>query len=54
MERLSNDHENHPNQQKNGHKLCKETGHPILSLLESQWKLRRQHDENFPMEGEPL
>ena len=25
-------------------------GHPVLSLLESQWKLRQQHDQNFPME----
>ena len=31
-------------------KLCDETGHPVLSLLESQWKLRQQHDQNFPME----
>ena len=23
-------------------------GHPVLSLLESQWKLRQQHDHNFP------
>ena len=26
-------------------------GHPILSLLKSQWKLRQQYDHNFPMEG---
>ena len=25
-----------------------------LSLLENQWKLRQQHDQNFPMEGKPL
>ena len=25
----------HPNQQKNSHKLCNETGHLVLSLLES-------------------
>ena len=31
-----------------------ETGLPVLSLLESQWKLRQQHDLNFPMEGKPL
>ena len=23
-------------------------------LMESQWKLRQQHDQNFPMEGKPL
>ena len=30
MEHLSNDHEDHPNQHKNSHKLCDETGHPIV------------------------
>ena len=39
MEHLSNDHDDHPNQQENGHKLCDETGHTVLSLKESQWKL---------------
>ena len=50
MEHLSNDHEDHLNQHENSY----ETGHPVLSLLESQWKLRQQHDQNFPMEGKPL
>ena len=54
MEHLSSDHEDHPNQHENNHKLCSEMGHPVLSLLESQWKLRQQHDQNFPMEGKPL
>ena len=54
MEHLSNDREDHPNQHENSHKLCSETGHPVLSLLESQLKLRQQHDQNFPMEGMPL
>ena len=53
MEHLSNDHEDHPNQHENSHKLCDETGHPVLSLLESQWKLRQQHDQNFP-EGKAI
>ena len=44
----------HPNQQKNSHKLCDETGHLVLSLLESQWKLRQQHNHNFPIGGKPL
>ena len=22
-----------------------------MNLMESQWKLRQQHDHNFPMEG---
>ena len=26
-------------------------GHPALSLTESQKKLRKQHDQNFSMEG---
>ena len=47
MEHLSNDHEDRPNQHDNSHKLCDETGHPLLNLMESQWKLRQQHDQNF-------
>ena len=54
MKHLSNDHEDHPNQLKNSHKLCDELGHPVLSLLEGQWKLRQQLDQNFPLEGKPL
>ena len=30
MEHLSNDHEDHPNQDENSHKLCHEKGHPLL------------------------
>ena len=54
MEHLSNDHKDHPNQHENSHKPHDETGYPVLSLLESQWKLRQQHDQNFPKEGKPL
>ena len=43
MEYLSIDHEDRLNQHENGQKLCDEMGHPVLSLTESQWKLR-QHD----------
>ena len=32
MECLSNYHKDHINQNKNSHKLCSETGHPILGL----------------------
>ena len=53
MEHLSNDHKDHPNHHKNSHKLCNEMGHPVYSLMESQWKLR-QHYQNFIMEGKPL
>ena len=35
-------------------KLCNEMEHPVLSLTESQWKLRETHDQTFPMEGKPL
>ena len=45
MEHLSNGPKNCPNQHENSHKLCDEMGHPILSLTESQWKLRQQHDQ---------
>ena len=47
MEHLSNDRKDHPNQHKNSHKLCDETGHPVVNLMESQWKLRQQWDQNF-------
>ena len=36
MEHLSNDYEDHPNQHENSHKLCNETGHPIVNLMGSQ------------------
>ena len=29
-------------------------GYPVVNLMENQWKLRQQHDQNFPMEGKPL
>ena len=48
-EHMSNDHKDHPNQHKNSHKLCDEMDHPIMSLMESQRKLRQQHDQSFPM-----
>ena len=38
MEHLSNDHEDCLNQHKNSHKLCDEMGHPVVNLMESQWK----------------
>ena len=54
MEHLSNDHKDNLNQHEISHKLRDETGYPVLNLIESQWKLRQQHDQNFPMEGKPL
>ena len=54
MEHISNDYEDHPNQHENSHKPCNEMGNLVLNLLESQWKLRQQHDQNSPMEGKPL
>ena len=47
MEHFSNDHEDHAIQHKDSHKSRDETRYPVLSLLESQWKLRQQHDQNF-------
>ena len=49
MEHLLNDHEDRSNQHENSHKLCDETKHPVLSSLESQWKLRQPRDQNFPI-----
>ena len=46
MKHLLNDHEDRLSQHENNHKLCNEKGHPLLSLKESQWKLRQQYDEN--------
>ena len=43
MEYLSNDHEDHTYQHESNHELCDETGHPVLSLIESQLKLRKQY-----------
>ena len=54
MEHLSNDYEDHPIQHKNRHKLYNETRHSVVNLMESQWKLTKQRDQNFPMEGKPL
>ena len=51
MEHLSNDNEDRPNQHENSHELCDETGHPVMNFMESQWKLRQQHDQNFPMKA---
>ena len=47
MEHLSSDHNNCPNQHKNSHKQFNEMEHPVVNLMESQWKLRKQHDQNF-------
>ena len=27
-----------------------EIGHTVVNMMESRWKLRQQHDQNFPME----
>ena len=54
MEHFSNDQEDNPNQHKNNDKLCDEMRHLIANQLESQWKLRRKRDQDFPMDGKPL
>ena len=51
MEHLPHDHKEHPHQHKNSHKQCDETGHPVVNMIESQWKLKQQHDQNFLLEG---
>ena len=38
MEHLPN-HDDSPSQQENSHKFCDEKRHPVLGLMESQWKL---------------
>ena len=52
MEHLSNDHKDCCNQNENSQSFMKEHSH--FSLKESQWKLRQEHDQNFPMEGKAL
>ena len=49
MEHFSSDHKDSLNQNENSHKLCNEMWHPIGNLMESQWKLGQEHDQNFPM-----
>ena len=44
MEHLSNDHNDCSNQHENTRKLCSERWHLIANWIESQWKLRQQHD----------
>ena len=53
MEHPSNDHEDHPISTRIAisHAMKR---HPILRLLERQWKLRQQQDQNLPMEEKPL
>ena len=46
MKHLSNNHKDHPNQYKYSHKLCDETGHAIVNLMKSQWKLRQHCGTN--------
>ena len=54
MEHLSNGQKDCPNQYKNSHKLCNDTGHPLVNLMKSQWKLRLKHDQNFPNGGKAV
>ena len=54
MEHLSNGHEDHSNQHEISHKLCDGKGNPVVYLMESQWKMSQQYDQNVPMEGKTL
>ena len=45
MEHLSNDHENHPNQHKDSHKLRNKMGHPIVNLIEKQFVMKSMETE---------
>ena len=46
MKHFANDHKDRPNHHEISHKLCNEKGNPVLSLTESQWKLRHQESPN--------
>ena len=54
MDHLLNDNKDCLNRYENSHKQCNETEHTVVNMMESQWKLRQQHDQNLPMEGKPL
>ena len=43
MKHLLNDQEDHPNEHENKN--------PVVNLMESQWKLRQQHDQNTRTRG---
>ena len=45
LQHFSNDYKEHSNQHKNGHKPYNETGHTVLTLMVSKWKLIQQHDQ---------
>ena len=47
MVHLAKGHRDWPHQHKNSLKQCNEMGHPVVSMMESQWKLRQQYDQNF-------
>ena len=51
MDYISSDHRDHPNPHKNSYKLCDETRVSLLSLKQSQQKLRQQHDQSFQRKG---
>ena len=50
----SNDHESHPNQHENSHKLCDEMWHSLFSLAQSQWKTKTNTRSEFPNEGKTI
>ena len=52
MKHLSNDHKEHSNQHKNGHMVCSETGHPVLSLLETETETTLRSE--FPNGGKAI
>ena len=50
MEHLPDDHEDHPKQLENSHKLCNEWGQPVVNLMETE----RTTWSEFPNDGKPL
>ena len=49
MEQLD-DHKYHPSHKNNNQRLCDEQEHLPISLNDSKWKLRHQHDQKLSME----
>ena len=47
MEHFSNNHEDHPNQNKNSHNLSHDTGHPVVNLMECQLETETAIQSDF-------
>ena len=54
MKHLSNDHEDHPNQQKDSHKLCDEMGYPVDNFDVKSMETETTTWSEFPNGGKAI